>query len=246
MSMTIMLNRSTACLLIAALVGAGVGACSASHGDPQAGTETGNPPVIDVARVTLLVSEAEAKITGSAGAVTPGGGQLTVLSSLTGKSYQASVAKDGSFAITISGSPEDIFELRAADESGDSSEANPVYVARGSAAVSGGAEGLSCKQREDLARAQMNAVVAAADGSCTVDADCQLQGYGTVCSDACSDAPVSAQGAGQIEQARSAIAQGICRDFSARGCSFLALPCVPPVPGNPRCLANKCTLGSGN
>jgi hypothetical protein len=244
MTMTTRKRIARNCLLIAMLSFGG--SCSVAHGGPQDGTETGNPPVIDVTRVMLVVGASDAKITGSAGAVSPGGGELQVQSSLTGKTYTTEVAADGSFEISISGSPEDTFELRAADESGNTDRAAPVYIARGSSAVSGGAQGLTCKQRESLAGAQMSAVVEAVtpppDNYCKADSDCRLQQVSTVCTDACSGVAVSVSGGAQIERAREAIASGVCRNFSESGCTFTIFPCVPPTPSALRCVSGTCTL----
>lgn len=227
--------------LCAALMLSGLCACTITHEGPQEGTETGNPPVIDVTRVMLVVGSEKVKITGAAGAVSPGGGEVKVQSSLSGMIYSARSASDGSFSIDIEASPADIFELRAADESGDTSKASPIYVSRGSAAVRG--EGLTCMQRGDLARAQMGAVAQSADATCVSDYDCMLHETTSVCSDACSEIPVSARGATQLEDARTAVANGVCETFAKDGCSVLALPCVPPTPGEVRCIDRKCALG---
>jgi hypothetical protein len=227
--------------LWAALTLGGLSACSITHEGPQEGTETGNPPVIDVTRVMLVVGSEKVKIAGAAGAVSPGGSEVKVQCSLTGMIFAARSASDGSFSIDIDASSADIFELRAADASGDTSKASPVYVSRGSAAVHG--EKLTCMQRGDLARAQMAAVAETADTACVSDYDCMLRETTTICSDACSEIPVSTRGTTQLEQARTAVANGVCRTFEADGCSILALPCVPPIPGGARCIDRRCVLG---
>jgi hypothetical protein len=229
-------------LVLAVLALAAASACTNVHGEPQDGTETGNPPVIDAARVMLVVGVDSVRITGSAGAVSVGGAELHVQSSLTGAVHKARAKSDGSFDIQIDGSLTDIFELRAADAAGNSERASPVYVARGAAAVTGGAQGLTCKQRENLALSQMSAVAQTADTYCNSDADCAREQTSSVCNDACSDVPVSTLGATQIREARSAIESGICRDFSADGCNFIIFPCPAPLPNTLRCVANVCSL----
>lgn len=234
-------NRWIRLLLLSATLAASSGACTITHEGPQDGTETGNPPVIDATRVMLVVAASNVKITGSAGAVSPGGSEVQVQSSLTGEVYKTIANNDGSFAIEVNASSADIFELRAANTSGNADSATPVYVTRGSAAVS--ASNLSCMQRDNIARAQVGAVAESADRACESDDDCVLQEGGTVCTDGCNGVVVSMQGARQIEEARSAVAKGICKTFKDDGCNILALPCPGPLPQTPLCLNKQCTVG---
>lgn len=121
-----------------------------------------------------------------------------------------------------------------------------MYVVRGAAAVTSGSDdGLSCRQRDDLARAQMGAVAQAADTRCTSDVDCVAVSRTTLCSDGCNDIALSKEGQRELDDARRAIEGGLCKDFTADGCSLLHLPCPGPVPGAaPRCVSGECMMAS--
>lgn len=231
------MRRSAKWFVLACLLGAQVTACTATHVSPQEGTETGNPPIINQDLVALVVSANDVRIVGKAGAVTPGGSTVQVISSLTGMTFEARSNADGSFDVALAASPSDTFELRALLGSAQSSV---VYVVRGGAAVGqGSGQTLSCKQREALATAQMTALVASAGSRCLIDTDCTTAGQATACSESCSTAVVSKVDALQIEEARAALEEGLCASFAADGCSVLRLPCPPP-PLSVRCVQERC------
>jgi hypothetical protein len=213
-------------------------ACTTTHITPQEGTETGNPPVIDATLISLLVSEDALHVIGRPGAVSPGV-EVEVVSVPSGASLRGQAAIDGSFDIVVNAPRADTFEVRAVQGTRSSST---VHVVRGAAVSQGSSQALSCVQREQLATAQIHAIGESADTSCARDEDCRLAPLGTQCSDACSGVPVSTAGAGEVQDARSAIESGLCKDFARDGCSFLVLPCVPPTSTNVGCRNQRCEL----
>jgi Kunitz/Bovine pancreatic trypsin inhibitor domain len=214
-------------------------ACTITHEAPQGGTETGNPPVIDAGLISLVVSQDEVHVRGAPGAATPDA-TIEATSALTGAVFRGQAAADGSFDIRVDTPITDSFEVRASQSGRDS---NTVHVVRGGASVGEGTQDeLSCKQREQLAGAQMAATSESADTRCTRDEDCALVPVNSPCSDACSDVPVSTAGALEIQRARDAIASGLCKDFRTDGCNVLVLPCVPPPSGNVGCRDQRCQL----
>lgn len=228
----------------------GCGGCTQLHGGPQDGTETGNPPVVsptlNSARVALVISADQVRVTGQAGAASPAGATVEVISALTGARFQATVAADGSFDVSVSGSKLDSYEVRVVAE--DEASSNSVYVAPGAAAVASASDGgaLSCKQREELAHQQLEAVAVQASmrtsQNCRIDSDCTEAFTGSVCNDSCSRYAVSNLQAQDIQAARDAIEGGLCKTYKQDGCQFIVQPC-PQVPGEVACIGGvRCAL----
>jgi hypothetical protein len=214
-------------------------ACTNTHEAPQGGTETGNPPVIDASLIALVVSQDEVHVRGERGAATPGA-TIEIISTLTHAVFNGRAASDGSFDIQVDAPKTDSFEVRALSDGGSS---DTVHVVRGGASVGEGRQDeLSCRQREQLASAQMTATSEGADTRCARDEDCVLAPLNTLCNDSCFDVPVSTAGARELEEARSAIENGLCDDFAVDACTFLALPCVPPTSTSVGCRDQRCQL----
>ncbi|MDD9946979.1 MAG: hypothetical protein OXU20_38405 [Myxococcales bacterium] len=98
--------------LMAAMAAGLLFACAES-----AGTETGNPPLIALNLVHVAAAdETSVEVIGEAGAITPGGGEVTVENERTGDTAMVAVADDGSFMATLHGTPEDHFALVASND----------------------------------------------------------------------------------------------------------------------------------
>ncbi|HEX6239330.1 MAG TPA: hypothetical protein VFZ61_00495 [Polyangiales bacterium] len=222
------------------------GACTQLHGEPQDGTETGNPPVatpsLNDTLVALVITADEVRVTGEPGAAGPAGATVEVISALTGEVFRGPVAEDGSFDVSVSASKLDSFEVRVTAAGEPSS--STVYVVPGAAAVtsaSGGAT-LSCNQRESLALQQLEAVAAQAIKRCRIDSDCTTVSTNSQCNDSCSRYGVSNIDALEIDAAREAIEGGLCKTYKQDGCQFIAQPCAP-VPGEVACIGGRtCAL----
>jgi hypothetical protein len=92
-------------------------ACAKSRG-----TETGNPPVIAPRLIGVeAIDEAHVRVGGSAGAISPGGGEVSVTNtSRDGDPVVVDVAEDGSFSVELEGSPDDDYEVVAINADGSS------------------------------------------------------------------------------------------------------------------------------
>jgi hypothetical protein len=212
--------------------------CTSTRLAPQGGgTETGNPPVIDGSLVALVADGDGLRVRGERGAVSPGGSSLEVLVVSSGNSVQGRANADGSFDISLDASTFDTVELRAVN-AGQTSLA--VHVVRGAAAAAQDEQGLTCDQRSQLARTQLNAVAEAVDLSCMNDLDCTNADSASSCADSCDAYVVSLTGESQLAGAREAVQAGLCAEYEADGCQRLALPCAPPQLGVPRCFAGSC------
>jgi hypothetical protein len=222
------------CIWLAAAL---LAACNSSH--TQTSTETGNPPVIDLTKISLVVSSDGVRIVGEPGAVKPGGAEieLTVVSS--GEVSKGESKPDGSFDIALDASADAVIELRASD--GDE-RSSSVYVTRGGASVGSGQNGtLSCMQRSQLASQAVGSALTQADTSCQTASDCELVSTKTVCTDSCGDALVSHDGVNDVKNAVGSVDDGLCSSFAADGCQVIALPCTPPLEGPVACIGGKCT-----
>ena len=225
--------------------------CLSELDDPERGTETGNPPLmqpkLDEARVKLVVTTEGVRIEGAKDAATPGA-SVQITSALTGQVFQGPVAADGSFGIDVQGSKLDTYAVRVVADGKTSS--NTVYVAPGAAAVESSTDGgaLRCEQRTELARTQLDALVASISAAdpyatrCRIDSDCASVSSGSSCNDSCSVYAMSNAGVQQIESAKQTIKDGLCKDFDADGCKYTVFPCPPPQ-GEVACVGHvKCGL----
>ena len=235
-----MLSQGWANVLGALALALGCGACTQLHGGPQDGTETGNPPIasptLNAARVALVISADQVRVTGQAGAATPAGATVEVASALTSEVFRGPVAADGSFDVSVSGSKLDTYEVRVVADGEESS--NSVYVAPGAAAVTSASDGgaLSCDQRSELARQQLEAVLTRplqvgemVRTSCRIDSDCTTVSPISTCNDSCSTYAISKVGTAELEAAVDAVEAGLCKNFSADGCKVVAQPCPGPT-----------------
>lgn len=96
---------------------------------------------------------------------------------------------------------------------------------------------LECRERVDLANAQISSVVEGLDASCQTDSDCVNVSIDTACHRACGW-NVSRSSEAALALAVAKIDQSVCTPYTAAGCpSPFAPPCVPPMP---RCLDGLC------
>jgi hypothetical protein len=239
-----LLSLSMACIGLSA-------GCVSELDDLERGTETGNPPVaqpkLDEARVKLVVTTVGVRIEGEKDAATPGA-QVEITSALTGQVFRGPVAADGSFGVDVSGSKLDTYAVTVVADGKTST--NTVYVAPGAAAVESSTNGgaLSCGQRTELARTQLDALVESISANdpyatrCRIDTDCAEVSSGSSCNDSCSVYALSNAGVQQIETAKQTIKDGLCKDFDTDGCKYTVFPCPRP-PGEVACVGHvKCGL----
>src|SRR5262245_23396874 len=88
-----------------------LGACNSAH--IQTSTETGNPPVIDANKISLVVSSDSVRIVGKPGAITPGGADVELAIVGTSETKSAPSNPDGSFDIELEASESAVIEVRA-------------------------------------------------------------------------------------------------------------------------------------
>ena len=215
--------------------------CSCNSSHTQGSTETGNPPVIDVDKIALVVSSDGVKIVGEAGAVTPGGATVELQIVGSDQVARGSSKPDGSFEIALGATENAVVEVSAVSASDSSQRSSTIYVTRGGATVgTGQGAQLSCMQRSNLASQAIGDALERASDACQTVDDCELIPNGTSCTDSCSDALIAKSAAPDIERTLEAIDRGLCADFAADGCSIIALPCTPMQVVKPACIAGQC------
>ena len=211
------INSTLRVLLRIAIAMLCLSACAQDHLRGGTSTETGNPPAIESSLVTKSSDGERVHIVGEPGAVSPGSIEVEVTNLATGTTQTAKVAKDGSFDITVSGSPDDAYAVSGVD---GKRRSDPVYVVLEVATAGDGKNGtLSCNQRSNLARLQLDQVTGIADRQCKTVADCRFASTYTSCSD-CVQISVSTPGAGAIAFVVGAIDQGLCASFEKDGCTI--------------------------
>ena len=98
-------------LLLGALAGVPFAATSCGGTAQEVGTETGNPPILDKLKLRLLVRTGSVEVIGDAGAVAPGGVEVTVRNLTNGEERTVASAADGSFSVVLRGGIEDGYEV---------------------------------------------------------------------------------------------------------------------------------------
>ncbi len=197
---------------------------------PLDSTQTGNPPVILTERVALRLSSTDLRVIGEGGAVDPGGAKVVVTNLTTGETFATEANADGSFDVKVTGSPNDVYSVRATAGGRSSST---VFVIRGTAAVGDGRDGsLSCEQRNGLAGKLLTLAAEEAHRSCTFDSDCVAVSARASCyAPSCSFAYVSERGQAEIEQVSRDIDARLCAEYEADGCDHPIAKCLePPAP----------------
>lgn len=214
---------------------------SSVGGAPRRSTETGNPPVIDVTKVALVVKLEEVHVIGEEGAVSPGGSKLEVETLSSGDSVTGLSDARGAFDIKVEGSIDDAYRLRALGAAPGEDSA-PVYLYRGGASVGEGDGGtFSCEQRAGVIDHQLTAAADAVDHECETNADCTLVSGPVDCPGwVCSGAALSQTGALQVAASLDAIRGGTCQQFDDAGCwmSWPVPDCVNPSPA--ACVEGQC------
>jgi hypothetical protein len=229
-------DKAVCSCLLAYLALVAVG-CNSAH--TPGSTETGNPPVIDIGKVALVVSSDEVHIVGKPGAVTPGGADVTIQVVGSDMVVTTESAPDGSFELKVSGGPDAVIEVKA---SSGEDESETVYVTRGSASVSTGGGGkLSCQDRDRLAGQVVSNALSTADASCETAADCKTVSTDTMCRDTCGSFYIGKLAVAPIEAAVSTVNSSFCLGFEADGCMRTIPPCTPPIGGPVACVNGSCT-----
>lgn len=206
-------------------------------GKPRDSTETGNPPVIDVSAVALVVRSDEVHIVGGPGAVTPGGIEVEVDNLRSGEEQRGPVAEDGSFDVRVTGTMEDTYAVRAVGKA-PSAVSAPIYVHRGGATVE---ERLSCEQRADVIEAELAEVASNVDRSCSSNADCTQLTAPVSCPGWPCGGPVASRAASTaVAPAIEAVADAWCEPFARDDC-FLGMPQPGCILAGPfACVEQQC------
>jgi hypothetical protein len=77
-------------------------------------TDTGNPPFVDLGKLSTDTEGGTVTVTGEKGAASPGGSVVTVTNQRTGKSVSVKANADGSFSVAIAAEPGDQLEVEIA------------------------------------------------------------------------------------------------------------------------------------
>ena len=241
-------------------------ACTSAHG-PSTSTQTGNPPVLDLRRITLEVSNSEVHIVGKPGAVKPGGTRIEIENLRTGQVVVVTAADDGSFDARVDGSLDDEFEVRAINDHGRSES---VRVTRGGAMVGardGGASSAidagsaldAAVQRDASAQECADRAAASSepsalawetfqtgDTSCQVATDCALISEGAACGHGCGGPPgiaVSTAVQAAYRAELEVIRDDLCPGYPNDGCMPEVVSCfLIAFPNEAYCASGTCAV----
>lgn len=227
-------------------------ACGA-RADDRLSTDTGNPPVLDQARIRVVANDSGVVVSADAGAVSPGGATVAVTRLATEETVTTTAKTDGSFEVELSGAVGDEYrvEVRA-----DGRTVTTLTVAKeGDIApdkqqcvdpsdeppqgVTTGPEGCNLLWAEAVCLAQE--VLADVDTSCESDADCVKVSKGLSCVDSCNGTmPVSQSEAARLRSSLDQIDDKICAEFIGQGCNYIPSGCPPLGPWHAACVEGTC------
>lgn len=173
-------------------------------GEANLGTETGNPPRLDLKKLFLLASVQGVELVGEAGTVTAGANvKITNLS--TGASAETVALANGSVDVFVGGSLDDEYDVTATTTSGTASS-------RLTPSASGGGNPLlqlSCEALDQSVRQRVAGLMATIDRSCSIDSECVPWTLGTCGTGFCDSWFISAGAASgvaaQVEQETGAL-----------------------------------------
>lgn len=208
---------------------------STNEGDGP-GTETGNPPVIQKAKLRLVVRGHDLRLIGEPGAL-PAGASLRVTNQRSGVVLETTVASDGSLDVLVEGERTDTFELVAQTPGGETS------VSLNATDLPLDLSALSC---DGLSTAKDNTVAAAfaeADQTCVTDTDCTSEIWENFCYSRCTPQVASRGGfaAASLEAERRVTP--LCEQQQRRGCPGEPVPFCAAAPAvlceDNRCVAHE-------
>ena len=213
---------------------------------PETSTETGNPPVIDTRLVSLKTKPDGAVLIGELGSVDPPTGVVTAVELRSGDLYQAPVQADGSFRIPVS-SAEGLYYVTVGDSVNlvdvlmEAAKHPDSIVVLGNVSIEDtvASLGLSCLAEGLRAEGALQDAFAEASRSCSVDADCVLVSYDTVCAPSCAYSVVNQEGQKALEAVKAELAGASCPAHEAGECST-TMPTCPDGELVPKCRTGTC------
>jgi hypothetical protein len=208
---------------------------NANDGGGGLGTETGNPPVIEKAKLHLEVMPDGVHLIGTAGAVTPGV-EVRVTNQRTGENAVATAAADGSVDVLVPGAAADTYEVTVARGGRETS------ITLTSADLPSDLSTVSCDALRAGGFGILDPIYASADKACTDDSDCVTGafGSGTCIPFSCGGWIASVAGRDAAIAAGSQALMAMCGEFEARDCENPVVDCAPPPPRRLVCEQGQC------
>lgn len=240
---------------------AALGTLSSGCNGREVSTNIGNRPHVEPGKFEIRLSGSGVRVVGLVGAVTPGGGMVTVVNLTTSVEAHGLVAANGSFAVVVPGTLQDeyrvvvtandmleSFDLTAPNRDGGA-VSNLIFYEGFQCLEDIGAEGGTsgnvrgpqplCGKLHAEAKCRMREQAAAQDLRCVSDLDCLGEEFWT-CADCFVVSGLSTSGAEELEAQQADLAATLCAEFAAQGCSEIPSGC--PARTRPRylCSSGEC------
>ncbi|MET0411013.1 MAG: hypothetical protein ABW217_06940 [Polyangiaceae bacterium] len=207
-------SRAAIVLLVCAVLPAALTRCGAAV-DGEYGTETGNPPVIQRAKLRLVVNGDELRLIGDPGALPPSA-SVRVTNQRTGVVLDTTAEDDGSLDVSVDGERTDTFELAVVTTGGEAS------VTLSATELPLDSSTLSCDGLRDAKDDAVAEVFAEADQTCATDRDCRSEVWETFCYSRCAEVVASRDGFDAADRAAEDRVNALCEQEQRSGCT------VPP------------------
>lgn len=222
--------------------------CGARTAEKES-TNTGNPPFIDHGEIRIELVGDKVRVTGEAGAVTPGGAEVEVTNLSTDETAKAKAKANGAFEVDLAGELDDGYSVRITSSEG---EANLTLSLGGSTDACTDREptdsslDAQCWALTREARCQAIEAVSPDLLECESSDDCERVSLSVSCNDFCNPSTALAKTApATFRDALAEIDERVCGERETLGCPGMVISCDPGPPTLPVCVAGHCALVSG-
>jgi hypothetical protein len=173
-------------------------------GAASLGTETGNPPRLQLKKLFLLASVQGVELVGEAGAVSPGA-SVSITNLTSGARGETEALANGSVDVFVAGSLEDEYEVTASSAAGSAS----TRLTAPSSGTGDPLAQLSCEALDNSLRQRVAGVLDSTDRSCSIDSECVPWSFASCGGNSCDSWFISARAASstalEVEQETAAL-----------------------------------------
>jgi len=214
-----------------------VGNAPCDDGVMTSGTETGNPPSLQLKKLYLLASPLGVAVVGEPGAIDPPNASVRVTNLSTGASAEGTARNDGSLDLVVAGSLDDAYEITVSSERG----ATTVPLGANASNSAGALGSLSCQTLENTLSARIADSFSSVATACTSDFECDVVGWDVGCYFQCGQSFVTAADAAAAQTRAVQATAGLCGELAGRCVREGPADCPPPPSAPPACIGGTCT-----
>lgn len=219
--------------------------CGARTAEKES-TNTGNPPFIDHGEIRIELVGGKVRVTGEAGAVSPGSAEVEVTNLSSDETEKTKAKANGGFEVELDGELDDGYSVKVTSSEGDVSLTLSLVGAADSCGERAAtAEGVDA-QCIDLRREALCQAIEAVSPEflgCESNDDCEKVSLATSCSDYCDPSTALAKtSTADLQMALAEVDERVCGEMAELPCPTFDVNCALPPPALPECIAGRCAL----